>query len=106
MSAIFEKMLSDDLHIFFDDLSEKKIIDRSEKDVVLDYDRLKDRSKKEYDGISVGDILYFIKRSDLDILPSPGDIQNFDGKICQVFDVRVDKGIAEIILTFNGPNYE
>ena len=106
MSIEFETMLADDLHIFFDDLSEEKIIDGVRKTVIVDYDRLKDRSKKEYDGVNVGDILYFIKKEDMDKIPSPGEIQMFDGKISQVFDVRIDKGLAEIILAFNSPNYE
>ena len=56
------RIFLNDLHIFFDEISEDVQINYIAVNVVLDHDKLQDRSKKEYDGISVGDILYFAKK--------------------------------------------
>lgn len=104
------RIFLNDLHIFFDEISEDVQINYIEVNVVLDHDKLQDRSKKEYDGISVGDILYFAKKEELlkklGGIPNSGDIQNFNGRTCTVFDVREDKGLIEVILNSNGNKFE
>ncbi|WP_049043300.1 hypothetical protein [Clostridium sporogenes] len=69
--------------------------------VIVDNDRLKERSKKEYDGIIVGDVLIFVKAKDYGQPPKPDSILYFDGKPYLVFDVRNDMGMYEIILKLN-----
>ncbi len=54
----------DDLKIFFEDFSEQVYLNGIPIDIVIDLDRLQDRSKKEYDGIHVGDLLYYCKVND------------------------------------------
>lgn len=104
------RIFLNDLHIFFDEISEDVQINYIAVNVVLDHDKLQDRSKKEYDGISVGDILYFAKKEELlkklGGIPNSEDIQNFNGRTCTVFDVREDKGLIEVILNSNGNKFE
>ncbi|KNF08551.1 hypothetical protein CLPU_6c00370 [Gottschalkia purinilytica] len=100
----FKEQLSKDINdVFFNlnEFSEIHTIGRSQVEIIVDSDKLQDRSKKEYDGIHVGDILYFIKEEDLIKTPKPGDVQLFDNRPCVVFDIRKDKGLYEIILKLN-----
>ena len=76
-------------------------IDGVEIDITVDNDQLKHRSKVEYDGIVVGDILYFVEIEKFTQKPKPEDVQVFDGIPCIVFDVREDTGMYEIILKKN-----
>ena len=87
-----------DIELFFDDLAEEVYLDGNKTRILIDYDRLKDRSKKEYDGIVVGDLLYFCKAEDLPNIPKVGDKQILGKKMYEIFDVRKDLGIFEIIL--------
>lgn len=91
----------DDIHIFFDELSETHNIDGNGIDIIIDNDRLMHRSKKEYDGLSVGDLLIFVKVCDMPKVPKEDMIIIFDYKPMQVFSVRRDVGIYEIILNQN-----
>lgn len=91
-----------DLAIFFNEISEKVYLDGSSINIIIDYDRLKDRSKKEYDGIYIGDLLYFAKVEDFISPPIIGGLQIFNKKKYEVFDVRKDVGLYEIILKGSG----
>lgn len=84
-----------------DEFGESHIINRRILNVIVDNDRLKERSKKEYEGIYVGDILYFVNSQGYGSPPKINEFQLFDQKPCKVFDVRHDMGIYEIILKFN-----
>nr|DAS56346.1 MAG TPA: ATP-binding sugar transporter [Bacteriophage sp.] len=88
----------EDLSIFFDEISEKIYINGIPMNIIIDYDRLKDRSKKEYDGIHVGDILFFAKVDDFINSPEVDQVITFNRRKYLIFDVRVDVGIYEIIL--------
>lgn len=92
-----------DLDIIFnlDEFAEPHKIDGRILNIIVDNDRLIQRSKKEFDGISVGEILYYVKASDYGERPEPGAPQIFDGRQMYVFDVREDSGIFEIILQQN-----
>ncbi len=92
-----------DVFSFFNDseFSEIHIIDGRSLNIVIDNDHLQQRSQKEYDGIYVGDLLYFVNVKDYGPMPKPDSIQFFDGKTYTVFDVREDMGIYEIILKLN-----
>jgi len=66
--------------------------------IIEDNDQLVKRSKLEYEGVIVGDLLYYAKVSDFSKRPRPDEIQNFDGDPYTVFDCREVDGIYEIIL--------
>lgn len=90
-----------DSFLNINEFGELHIIDRVQYSAVVDNDRLQERSKKEYDGVYVGDILYFINQDSFKRVPKVNDIQVFDGKPCEVFDIRKDMGMYEIILKRN-----
>ncbi len=94
---------SSDLNIFInsDDFAEIHTINKRQLTIIVDNDRLMHRSKKEYDGISVGEILYFVKKSDFRECLEEGTPQVFDGRQMYVFNIREDNGMYEIILTQN-----
>lgn len=84
-----------------DEFAETHIIDGQAINCIVDNDRLIDRSKKEYDGISVGEILIFLKVEDMNKAPREGNLILFDNRQMQVFSVREDMGMYEVILTQN-----
>lgn len=100
----FKDFLQQDLGTFFnlDEFAEPHNIDGRILNIIVDNDRLMHRSKVEYEGVIVGDILYFAKAEDFPRKPKPDDIQTFDNVPCQVYDVREDMGMLEIILKRNG----
>lgn len=101
----FKEQIQKDLDIFInlDEFGEKKTLtlNRSKKvfEVVVDDDSLKKRTQKQYDGIIEGDILYFIKQSDLgNIIIKSGDLQFINGVPYTVIDVKLDLGLYEVLL--------
>lgn len=97
----FNDMALQDLSIFFDDLAEAHNVNGTQMSAITDNDRLMHRSKKEYDGITVGETLIFVKKSDLGSRPEAGTPFKFDSKQMYVFDCREDCGLYEIILQQN-----
>ena len=89
-----------DLDIIFnlDEFAEPHKIDSRILNIIVDNDRLMQRSQKEYDGIGVGEILYYVKASNFGERPAQGAPQIFDGRQMFVFDSREVDGIYEIIL--------
>lgn len=98
-----KKQIQADLNLFFntDDFADTHLINGRPLNVVVDNDQLTKRSKKEYDGISVGEVLYFVKAEDFGERPEQGAPQIFDGRQMYVFDCREDNGVYEIILQQN-----
>ncbi len=96
----FKEQINEDLNTFFDinEFAERHYIDGVIKTVVVDNETLKKRIQKEYDGILQADLLYFIKSYDVQKEIKVGDVQNFDGSVYKVFDVKYDSGMYEIIL--------
>lgn len=94
---------SSDLETFIDqnEFAETKSIDGRDLVIILDNDRLKERSKKEYDGISVGEVLFFVKKADYGSRPEEGTPVIFGTRQMYVFDAREDLGMYEIILKQN-----
>ena len=94
---------NNDLDVFINnyDFSDNHTIDKRTLSIIVDNDRLMHRSKKEYDGITVGEILYFVKKSDFGARPEEGTPQIFDGRQMYVFNVREDNGMYEILLSQN-----
>lgn len=99
----FKEQLLNDLGTFFNttEFGEDHIINKRKLSIIIDNDVLKKRTKKEYEGIYVGDLLYFVKANDYGNPPKVDDIQILDGKPYIVFDVNIQNGIYEVILKFN-----
>ncbi len=100
----FKDQIALDRAIFFnsDEFADKHTINGVLlPDIIIDNDRLKERSKKEFDGISVGELLFFVKTDSLGNKPEEGTPMIFDGRQMYVFNVREDMGILEIILAQN-----
>jgi len=100
---MFKDYIKNDIQTFINlnEFAEIHNINGQNLSVLIDNDRLERRSKVEYEGIIVGDILYFASESSFIKQPKPGEMQRFDGIPCDVFDVRKDTGIYEIILKKN-----
>ena len=103
-----KQYLQEDINnVFFNtgEFAETHTINGTPVDVIVDNDQLMHRSKKEYDGISVGEILFFGSKVELDPvlegLPNEGTPLIFDGKQTVVFNSREDAGVYEIILRQN-----
>lgn len=96
----FKEQTKKDLGTFLniDEFGEKHVINKKELNIIIDNETLKERTKKEYEGIFVGDILYFVKASDYGLPPKAEEIQIFDGRQYKVFDVNIQNGVYEIIL--------
>ncbi|WP_242875929.1 hypothetical protein [Cellulosilyticum sp. I15G10I2] len=97
-------MLQEDLEtVFFNtnEFAEPHSIDGVVINCTIDNDQLIKRSKKEYDGISVGEILIFVKSSDISKKLGQGMPIIFDGRQMYVFNIREDMGVYEIILSQN-----
>lgn len=92
----------EDLDGFFCDneFSSEHIINRKKVNVIIDNEVLKERNKKEYDGIVQADLLYFVKKQEIK-KPIVGQLQLFDGISYTVFDVKEDLNIYEVILQSN-----
>lgn len=101
--SLKDQLLSDLDAVFFnlDEFAEIHNIDNRQISIIVDNDKLQERSKKEYDGISTGEILYYVKASEFGKRPEPGTPQIFDGRQMYIFDSREDMGVYEIILTQN-----
>jgi len=100
---LFKDYLQQDLNIFFnpDEFGEVHKINGRDLTVIVDNERLMERTKKEFDGISIGELLYFVKASDYGERPTIGEAQKFDKRQMYVVDVRDSDGVYEIILSRN-----
>ena len=100
----FKEFAAYDMQTFFNtnEFAEAHNIDGRTINVIVDNDRLMERSKKEFDGITVGELLYFVKVSAYGTeRPKPRESQMFDKRLMYIFDVREFDGIYEIILSQN-----
>lgn len=98
----FRTMLANDMAVFFNEqeLAESHKIGSSLIPVVIDSDQLEHRSKTEYEGVAVGDILIFVNAAYFSKKPKTGQMTTFDGKPVEVFDVRENAGVYEIIYQY------
>lgn len=100
--SLKNQIQSDISHFFsVDEFAETHMINGRELNIIVDNDRLQYRSKKEFDGISVGELLFYVKASDYGERPEPGAPIIFDNRQMIVFDCREDAGVYEIILQQN-----
>ncbi|BAE83969.1 hypothetical protein [Desulfitobacterium hafniense] len=99
----FKDQLKKDLNTFLNknEFAELHTINGVELSIVIDNDQLKERSKKEYDGLTVGETLLFVSKSDYGPKPEQWTPIVFDNRQMYVFDAREDVGMLEIILTQN-----
>ncbi|MHC1683689.1 MAG: hypothetical protein AB6733_12145 [Clostridiaceae bacterium] len=100
----FKEILENDLNnVFFNssEFAEEHNIHGRLLNIVLDNEHLMKRSKVEYEGVTVGDILYFVNAKEYGKPPKIGEVQNFDNIPCVVFDIRIDSGVYEVILKKN-----
>ncbi len=99
----FKEQMALDRAVFFNptEFGEPHIINGISMTIIPDNDRLMHRSKTEYEGVIVGDILYYAEAAKFTKKPKPDEVQTFDGVLCMVFDVREDNGVLEIILKRN-----
>lgn len=99
MSAFRDQMALDQAVFFnLDEFAETHTIEGRGVSLVVDNDRLSQRTQKEYEGIYVGDLLFFVSAADYGTRPRPGETVRFDGEPYEVFDAREDNGVYEIIL--------
>lgn len=72
--------------------------------VIEDKDQLLYRIKKNYDGLVVGDILFFISEREYSKIPHVSEIPrvneaiNYNGRPCTITDVNSQEGMYEITL--------
>jgi len=99
----FKECLVEDSKVFFNnnEFSEKHNINGRLLNIVVDNNQLMNRSKVEYEGVMVGDILYYVTSEDYGKAPKVDEVQMYDNIPCKVFDVRIDSGMYEIILKRN-----
>ncbi|MTI49700.1 MAG: hypothetical protein FH761_17860 [Firmicutes bacterium] len=98
---MFKDTLQNDIVIFFNDFAEPHNIDGVTIDCIVDNDKLTERSKKEFDGLSLGDMLIYVKSEDLNKSIKEDMPIVFDNRPMQVFSSREDMGIYEIVLNQN-----
>lgn len=98
-----DTVLNDINDVFFnsDEFAESHNIDGRVVSCIVDNDRLMERSKKEFDGIYVGEMLIFVKATDIGRELTQGMPLIVDNKQMYIFSVREDDGIYEIILNRN-----
>lgn len=96
--------LASDMAVFFNagEFAETHMIDKVEKSIVIDNDKIKEVSKATNQGISLGEILYSISVVGYGTkIPHVGDSQLFDTKLMYITYVNEDMGLYEIILSQN-----
>ncbi len=95
----FKEQLNNDLNIFFNpkEFGEVHVINKRKINIVIDNEELKGRIQKEYDGVIQADLLYYVKKDDINRVVA-GEVQNIDGNFYTVIDVKEDSGSYEVIL--------
>lgn len=96
----FKNQLKKDLDTFFnfDEFAEEHIVNKRKLNIIIDNETLKERTRKEYEGIFVGEILYFVKAKDYGLPPKEEELHLLDGRQYKVFDINIENGVYEIIL--------
>lgn len=107
----FKEYIEHDIKTTFingDEFAEEKSINGVKLSVVEDSDKLEYRIKKNYDGLLIGDVLFYISAEDWGKIPRVGAIPsvnmaiNYDGKASTVINVNKQSGLYEIILRWVG----
>lgn len=76
--------------------------------VNVDNDRLSQKAFKEFDGVVIGDILFFISTTEFIKIPNmrkepkANDAIMFNGKPCIITNVVINSGMYEITMQYAG----
>lgn len=100
----FKDMVNQDLrNVFFsnDEFAEIHTINGHPVEIIIDNDRLKECSKKEYDGLYIGELLFFIPVDKTPIKLKQNMPLIFDGRQTYIFSLREDMKMYEVILNQN-----
>ena len=104
---MFKEYIQQDIGKTFVDCTEfasTVLINGTPVSVVEDRDQLLFRIKKNYDGLVVGDILFYISAEEYAKIPRVSEIPSvneavvYNGRPCTITDVTVQDGMYEIIL--------
>lgn len=107
----FKEYVQHDIDSTFINLTEfanEVLINGVRVNVVEDKDQLLYRIKKNYDGLTVGDILFYISKEEyakiphVSKIPSANEAINYNGKPCLIMDVTTQDGLYEITLQKTG----
>jgi len=109
----FKTLLEEDQAAFFNvnEFAEQALLEKKNVTIIVDNEKLQERSKVEYEGIAVGDLLFSIQGSELkkyglflkwnDQITLKREGESGRGQRGAIFDIRKDSGTFEIILKFN-----
>lgn len=107
----FKEHIANDIFKTFENLDEfaiEKNINGVSVRLVEDSDRLDYRIKKNYDGLIIGDVLFFISKAEYAKIPMVTEIPtsrqsiNYGGKPATIITVGELEGMYEIILQHAG----
>ena len=108
---MFKEYIKNDINGVFvngTEFSETVIINGVSVVVNIDNDRLSQKIIKEYDGVVIGDILFFISAEEFKKIPlmkkapKANDALTFNGKPCVIITVSETMGMYEIALQYAG----
>lgn len=107
---MFKEYVAKDIDTFInlDEFSESVVINDVSVKVVEDYDKLEYRIKKDYDGLIIGDVLFYISELEYAKIPRVPTVPKtdvaikYDGAPCLIMNVNKQMGIYEIILQRTG----
>lgn len=91
-----------DIFINLDEFGEIHRINDVDINILIDNEILKERQIKSAEGTYIGDVLFYVKKSDLKIKPRINDPLNLDGDIYFISKVSDEDGLYEIVLESNG----
>lgn len=105
-----EYIANDNINTYMnkDEFAEEKEINGKTVLLVEDSDKLEKRIKKDYDGLIVGDVLFYISENEyrkiprVSRIPNAGMALNYAGKPATVINVGNEAGIYEIIISTAG----
>jgi hypothetical protein len=103
--AGFKDFLANDLNTFFnlEEFSEIHNIDGNDITIVPDDDLLKERQIKSAGGTYVGDLLFYVRKSDWGPRPAIGSqVVKFDQERYRVTDYQENSGVCTITLEAYG----
>lgn len=96
--------------VFFNmgEFAEEADINGTTVRVVEDSDKLEYRIKKDYDGLIIGDVLFYIAQAEYEkiakakTVPTANQAIRYNGKPCTISNVNKANGVYEIILVTAG----
>jgi len=105
--STFKELRDQDLNVFFnpEEFGELHAINGKPMVIIVDDERLKERIAKEFQGVTVGEILYQVPASVYGVKPKINERQMFDTRLFYVFDAKLIDGLYEIILSKNIGGY-